>query len=80
MHEPDTHEVEKPEVQIPVVVFFHADTEDQVEVRERIEQIRHVIEEALGDEDNDLRGFTYSEVRLGRATTNGAFGRRALDV
>jgi len=60
----DSTEEEKPEVTVDVKVFFHADTQDQVEVRERLEQIRAIIEEALADDDNAVRGFVYPEVRL----------------
>lgn len=58
------HEVAKPEIRVPVIVFMHADTSDEVELRERIDQMRAVIEQALADEDNDLTTFTYPEVRL----------------
>lgn len=73
---------ELPEVQLPVVVYFHCDTEDQAELRNRVNQIRHIIQEALADEDNDLRGFTYPEVRLDppRESTSGGFVGRVLDI
>ena len=78
----DAHEEEKPEIQLPVIVFLPADADDQAEVRDRINQIRSVIEAALADEDNDLVSFVYPEVRLGvpTASTPGGFSGKRLDV
>jgi len=73
---------ELPEVQLPVIVFFHCDLEETGAVRKRMEWIRNAIEKALADEDNHLGSFTYPEVRLGRPTTSGpgGFPGRTLDV
>lgn len=58
----DSHEEAKPEVRVNFTVYFHA--YDMPEANDRISQIRHTIEEALKDEDNDLTTFTYGETRL----------------
>lgn len=55
------HEENKPEIRVNFTVYLHAN--DQAEMRDRVSQIRHHIEEALADEDNDLVSFTYPEVR-----------------
>jgi hypothetical protein len=60
--EVDAHEAEKTEIKLDVTVFFHADRLDEAEVRERVAAIKHVVEEALADEENDIRGFTYPAV------------------
>lgn len=80
--EVDAHEAEKTEIQLPVIVYFHGDAEDTVEVRERIEAIRYVIQSALADDENDIRGFTYPEVRLEKPKASGPGGlpARTLDV
>lgn len=61
---------ELPEVQLPVIVYLHCDVDDQADVRDKVSQIRHVIQAALADEDNDLATFVYPEVRLGPPTSD----------
>ena len=61
---------ELPEIQLPVIVYFHSQVEDLHALKARIDEIRYVIESALGDADNKLRSFTYPEVRLGKPATS----------
>ncbi len=63
----ERHEEDKPEVTLAISVFLHANPMDEVELRERVRQIEHVIENALADEDNDLVSFTYPEIQVDRA-------------
>jgi hypothetical protein len=53
-----------PEIELTVFVYLHC-PDSQAEARTRIRQIRHTIETALADEDNDLATFTYPEVAIG---------------
>ena len=51
----------KPEVRMNFTVYLHA--ADLDEAVARTASIRHAIEEALADEDNNLAEFTYTETR-----------------
>jgi len=53
-----------PEIELTVFVYLHS-PDDQAEARNRVAQIRHTIEAALADEDNDLTAFVYPEVAIG---------------
>lgn len=73
---PLEREADKPEVQLQITVYFHADvveaeTADGIniyagELGERTQAIRHAIENALQQEDETLAEWAYREVRLGQ--------------
>lgn len=64
-------EAEKPEIQLQVIVYFHADINfdsKSEELLKREETIRHLVSEALADEANDVAAWAYPEVRLAERT------------
>jgi len=71
---------ELPEVQLPVIVYFHSQVEDLDALKARIHEIRHAIQSALADEDNKLRSFTYPEVRLGKPATSDRGGLTLREI
>jgi hypothetical protein len=56
---------ELPEVQLPVIVYFHCDLDVPGELKSKADEIRYAIESALAtDDDPKVRTYTYPEVRL----------------